>query len=168
MDKYLTSKAQPGKWTLLVENVASLALAAALMAWLFIAVWGFALDGFMPIAHTVMVLIAIPFVMLLSALLERKRARKHARVIVSALCLTGEGSIPCEELAKITGIRSLEMVIARLTGKGFIRNIVVMRDLVRLADREVPQGRCAMCGAALVSRADGGVHCPYCGSGTMA
>ena len=168
MDKYLTSKAKPGKLTLLAENAASLVLAAVLMAWLFIAVWGFMVGGIMPIAHTLMVLIAIPFVMRLSVVLERRRARKHAQVIVSALCLTGEGSIPCAELAKITGIRSLEMVIARLTGKGYIRNIVVMRDLVRLADREIPRGRGAMCGAVLVSRADGSVHCPYCGSGTIA
>ncbi len=168
MDKYLTTKAKPGRLVRLAENAAALTLAAALFCWGFIAVMGFLQDGFMPLAHTLMVLVAIPFTLLLSWLLERKRARKHAQVIVSALCLTAEGCIACDELEKITGVRQLRMVIARLTAKGLVKDIAVMRDLVRLTDREIPQGRCAMCGAALVSRGDGAMHCPYCGSSTAA
>lgn len=166
MEKYLTSKARPGKVVLLAENAAALLLAAALFCWGFIAVAGFMQDGFMPLPHTLMVLVAIPFIMLLSWLLERKRARIHARAIAGVMCVREDG-VPMAELEKITGVRKLEQEIAKLTGKGLLINVTISRELVIPIDGVSKQAVCAYCGASVTFRTERPDKCPGCGSANI-
>ena len=168
VDKYMTAKARPGRLALVAENAAALVLTALLMVWIFIAVVGFMQDGFMPLAHTLMILVSIPFILLLSMLLERKRARIHARAIAGAMCVAESCSIPCRELEKITGVRDVAKVVAGLTAKGILRNVAVIRDTVRTSDCEEKQATCAYCGATLKFQEGTKVeHCPNCGSGAI-
>ena len=167
MDKYLTTKARPGRMVLLAENAAALLLTGLLCGWGFIAVFGFLADGFMPVAHTLMLLVAIPFVMLLSALLERKRARVHARAIVSALCLADKPVIPCGELEKATGMYKCDERIVKLTARQYLRNVAVIYGEVRLADQEYKQAVCSYCGASLSFRTERLDKCPSCGSSAI-
>lgn len=164
MDKYLTTKARPGKMALLAENAAALALAALLLGWGFIAVFGFLADGFMPLAHTLMLLVAVPFILLLSRLLERKRARVHARAIVSALCACGKPVMPCGDLEKATGVCKCDEMITGLAARQYIHNIVVLHGEVRLLDRPYQQAVCAYCGAAISLNSERVDKCPGCGS----
>ena len=160
MDKYLTSKANPGRMILLAENAAALLLAVLLFGWGFIAVFGFLQDGFLPVVHVSMVLVAIPFILLLSRLLERKRARIHAKAIAGALNLATGESIPLEELEKITGVRNVAKAIPALTAKGLLRDVLVMGDHVHQRDR----AECTYCGARLSFCGEGPNKCPSCGS----
>ena len=160
MDKYLTEKARPGRMKRLAENAVALLLTALLFAWGFIAVMGFLLDGFMPLAHLLMLFAAIPFILLLSAILERKRARIHARSIVSALSVTENGALPFDQLAQVTRINKLEKTINLLTAKGYIRDVKLVRDEVRLGEALQRQAVCAYCGPALPSGRNGLISAP--------
>lgn len=164
VEKYLTKKVYPGKLQTFAENGAAVLLAAALMVWVGIAVFGFLQDGFQ-VAHVVMLLIAVPFVLILSRLTDRMRARKHARVIIGALCLSPSGCVVMEELGKKTGVRDVAGTVTKLVAQGLIRDVLIKRDLVCLADRKMPAGRCGACGAPLVTDQDNSVRCPYCGGG---
>ncbi|MBQ8556323.1 MAG: hypothetical protein IJ438_10700 [Clostridia bacterium] len=165
-EQYLTSKARPGKAVAALENIAALLLAAALVAWAYVAVIGFLYDGLVLAAHGLMLIMAVPFFLLLCWIVERKRARKHASVIVSALCMSDAAGVPCEELEKLTRVRRLHQVILDLTAKGYIVHVTVEKGVARLAEREnAPANKCAMCGAALVRGENGSMQCPYCGSG---
>lgn len=164
MEKYLTTRARPGRLALLAENAAALALAALLFGWGFIAVFGFLQDGFMPVAHTLMGLVAIPFILLLSALLERKRARIHARAIVSALLVAENGTLPFDQLLQVTGINRLEKTINGLIAKEYIRDVKLVRDAVCLGEGPARQAFCAYCGAAMRLNDDCTGQCPGCGA----
>ena len=166
MDKFLTSKAKPGRVTVLAENAAALLLAALLFGWGFIAVFGFLQDGFLPVVHTLMLLVAIPFVLLLSRLLERKRDRIHARTIAGAVN-AAEKDIPLAEMEQITGVRNVAKVIASLTAKGILRDVIVMGDHVRSVEEKIHRAECAYCGARLSFGAEQPNKCPSCGSANI-
>lgn len=172
MERYLTKKARPGKMALLAENAACLALTAGILALLLIGVAGYVMDGLVLIPHLLLLAAIAVLLWLLSRLTERKRARKHASVIVSAL-LTG-GSMPCEELENLTRVNRVHQRILDLTSQSYLTGVTVEKAVARLtghapvqpeaAAAGTAQSKCAMCGAVLVRKEDGVVGCPYCGT----
>lgn len=172
MERYLTKKARPGKMALLAENAACLALTAGVLVLLLIGVAGYVMDGLVLIPHLILLGMIVLLLWLLSRLTERKRACKHASVIISAL-LTG-GSMPCEELENLTRVNRVHQRILDLTSQGCLTGVTVEKAVARLtahapAQPEAPaagaaQSKCAMCGAVLVRKDNGIVGCPYCGT----
>ena len=135
MNPYLTKKAMPAWFVVFAENLACIA-AVLLVGFLCLtAVHGVMQDGLVIGPLLILALLVGLLIALLCWLTERKRARVHARVITSALCMAEKGSIPFAELMKATRINKLEMVIAKLSYKGYIRNVAVIRSDVCLTDR---------------------------------
>ncbi len=135
MNPYLTKKAMPAWFVVFGENLVCLADVMLTMFLCFTAVYGVMQDGFVIGPLLILALLIGLLIALLCFLTERKRARVHARVITSALCMAEKGSIPFAELMKATRINKLELVIAKLSCKGYIRNVAVIRSDVCLTDR---------------------------------
>lgn len=135
MNPHLTKKATPSGLVKAAEGLLGILLCLAAGMLGFSLVYGVVTMGIQ--VGTLLgfaVLIAIP-VAVLCWLTERMRARVHARVITSALCMSEKGSVPFEELMKVTRINRLELVIAKLSCKGYIRNVAVIGSDVCLTDR---------------------------------
>lgn len=163
MEKYLTEKARPGRIVMLAENLLGAGLFVLLILWASVGVYGFLKEGFVPLTHLLMVLMAIPFLMALSWIVERKRARKHAQVILGALA-TSDEALELEEMEKQTGVRQLHKTINSLVAKGYVRNVTVQSGRVQLKE-SLLNAICAHCGAKQVYAAgDAPRACPSCGS----
>lgn len=164
MNPYLTKKVTPAWFVVFAENLACIA-AVLLAGFLCLtAVFGVMQDGLVVGPLLIIALLVGLLIALLCWLTERKRARVHARVITSTLCAAENGSMPFDELMKATRINRLEQVINQLSGKGYIRNVAIIRDAVCLADREARHAVCTYCGASLTFGAAGIDKCPSCGS----
>lgn len=167
MNPYLTKKAEPSSGVKAVEGI--LGIAAFLEA-IFLGitlVYGVLEDGLVVGPVLILALLIGLLVALLCCITERKRARVHARVITSALCAAENGAMPFDELMKVTRINRLEQVINQLSGKGYIRQVAIIRGDVCLTYRENKQAVCAYCGAALTYGAGAIDKCPSCGSANI-
>lgn len=132
MDRYLTKKAQPKVLEAVLENLAAAALLLLLAVLGIVAVYGFLEDGFVPVAHLMLLVIAAPVLFLLNRVLERKRARKHAEVIVNALWEAHGNCLPVDELEKITGVRSVEKTLNQLIAKGYLTGVTMQKGQASL------------------------------------
>lgn len=130
---YLTAKAYPGKGRVLLENAALLALCAALLALVYVGVYGWQDEG-ISAAHAILLAMVAGLIALLNLLTERKRARMHALLIVHALTGSHEGHVPVKELEK-QGLRRAEDTVNRLLDKGYLTQVIIRGEDVWLADR---------------------------------
>lgn len=138
MNQYMTKKAAPGWPVLLAENLVCIAAVLLIVFLLLTIVMGVSRDGLLIVPILIIGLVIAVLLAVVNKIVDCKRARVHARVITSALCVSEKGAIPFEELMKATRINKLEQVIAGLSGKGYIRNVAIIRSDVCLTDR-VPQ-----------------------------
>ena len=161
MDKYLTTKATPGKLMVLLEIVAVAVTGLATLMWLAVGIYGLAADG-LALAHVFVLLFALPEVLILFYVLRRWVDRSRAKHIVSLLCTSEQGMLTCGELTK-AGVYAPAKAIARLTARAYIRNIVEARGEVRLAGQEGQRAVCAYCGAPVPFQ-QGMDKCPSCGA----
>lgn len=135
MNPYLTKKAEPSWGVKAAEGILGI---AAFLAAIFLGItliYGVLEDGLLVGPVLILALLIAGLISILCWLTERSRARVHARVITSALCMSEKGSVPFEELMKATGINKLELTITKLSYKGYIRNVAIIRSDVCLTDR---------------------------------
>lgn len=161
MDKYLTTKVTPGKFTVLLEIIAAVVTGLATLLWLAVGVYGFLVDG-LGAAHVFLLLLALPEALVLFFVLRRWYDRSRAKRIVSLLCTSERGMLTCGELTK-AGVYAPAKAIAGLTARAYIRNIVEARGEVRLTGQEEQHAVCAYCGAPVVLH-QGMDKCPSCGA----
>lgn len=77
-----------------------------------------------------LLIFALPAILLLCWIANRRQRRIDARLIACVLCMTEQHVVSMEQLAQITGINNLELVIAKLSYKGYISNVVVSHGAV--------------------------------------
>ena len=83
-----------------------------------------------------LLIFVLPAILLLCWIANRRQRRIDARLIACVLCMTEQHVVSMEQLAQITGINNLELVLAKLLYKGYIRNVTVARSEVRLEQIE--------------------------------
>lgn len=131
-DGYLTKKATPDIWATVLENAAVAALLLMMMGCCVVAFFGFLEDGLVLTAHLMLLAILLVLLIPMNLLLERKRARKHAEVVVDALMAARDGSLPLQELESITGVRDAEKTVNQLLAKGYVQHVSIRQGLVIL------------------------------------
>ena len=102
----------------------------------FTAVYTCAIDQFKLSLAIGLLIFALPVILLLCWIANRRQRRIDARLIACVLCMTEQHVVSMEQLAQITGINNLELVLAKLLYKGYIRNVTVARSEVRLEQIE--------------------------------
>lgn len=80
---------------------------------------------------------ALPAVLLLCWIANRRQRRIDARLIACVLCMSEQHAVSMEQLAQITGINNLELVLAKLSYKGYLINVTVAHGEVHLECNEV-------------------------------
>lgn len=164
MDKYLTTKAAPGKFTVLLEIIAVVVTGLALLLWLAVGIYGFLADG-LGLAHVFVLLFALPEALVLFFVLRRWYDRSRAKRIVSLLCTSERGKLTCGELSK-AGVYSPAQAITKLTVRRYICNIVEALGVVSLKRQDMQHTVCAYCGASVPFQ-QGMDKCPSCGARTV-
>lgn len=146
MEKYLTKKALPGKGLLLAENAALLLLFLLLAACVYgvatVVMYGArvitaigAEAGGLNWRSLLLLVPVILLVLVMNPLAERIRARKHARLIVSALLKSENGALPMEEMDEACKIRGAADRAMTLVNKGYLTGVTTHKGLVCLSDR---------------------------------
>lgn len=132
-DRYLTRKTRVSRIVVLLENTGAIALFLMMAALVYVAVYGYQVDGF-DIGHLFLCLAEVVLVLPLNVITERKRARKHAQLIVEALLEQETGCVPCDELEKLCGVRKAAQRAVQLTEKGYLKDVLLRRGMICLAD----------------------------------
>lgn len=160
MERYLTTKAMPGKMTVLLEVAAGLITGLGTLLWIAVGIYGLLRDG-LQWAHLMLLIFALPWMVVLFLLLRRWYNRGRARRLVSLLCASEHGAMTCSQLSRV-GFYTPDKTLVKLIARQFLRDIVEVRGEIRLAGDEQGTSRCAYCGAAL--HGEGGEQCPACGA----
>ena len=164
MDKYLTSKAGPGRMLVLLEAVAVLGTGLATLMWIAVGLYGLVTDGLV-LAHVFVLLFALPEALILFCVLRRWYDRSRARQIVSLLFTSERGRLTCGELSQ-AGVYAPAQAIARLTARRYIRNVAEASGEVYLTGNEAQRTVCAYCGTQVYVQ-PGMNKCPGCGAQAM-
>ena len=130
MTRYLTEKTKPGKGRMLLEKAVLIALFALLAIIVYVAVYGYLVDG-LSMGHVIMCVPAVLLVLAMTPFTEQMRARKHAELIVRALMQADEG-MPFEELEGACGVRNAADVAMKLKKRGYLKEIYLHKGVIRL------------------------------------
>lgn len=130
MNQCLTKKAVSSGIVKAAEGVLMVLGCFGLGMLVFTAVYTCAIGQFKLSLAIGLLIFALPAILLLCWIANRRQRRIDARLIACVLCMTEQHVVSMEQLAQITGINNLELVIAKLSYKGYISNVVVSHGAV--------------------------------------
>lgn len=136
MNQCLTRKAVSSGIVKAAEGVLMAVGCFGLGMMVFTAVYTCAIGQFTLSLAIGLLIFILPAILLLCWIANRRQRRIDARLIACALCMAEQHVVSMEQLAQITGINNLELVLAKLSYKGYIRNVTVARSEVRLEQTE--------------------------------
>lgn len=137
-EKYLAQRTRVSTAVVLLENLAAVGLFLLMSMLVIVAVYGFQVDG-LAAGHAMLCVAEVLLVIPLNLITERKRARKHAELIVDALAAQAEGRIPCDELEAVCGVRRAAQRAVQLSEKGYLTGIGLRKGYVCLMDRQAEE-----------------------------
>lgn len=132
MNQCLTKKAVSSRIVKAAEGVLMVAGCFWLGMVAFTAIYTCAIGQFELSLAIGLPIFALPAILLLCWIANRRQRRIDARLIACVLCMSEQHAVSMEQLAQITAINNLELVLAKLSYKGYIRNVTVAHSEVRL------------------------------------